>query len=271
MSEYGILFLGDIFGQPGRDVVHRNLMSIQDTPEKFLVDKVGFRCAPLRFTIVNGENAASGKGITPEIADDLFKEGVDAITLGNHWHNRREILDYFGDDIPIVRPANVAKSVPGRGVTTVERQGTTLCVVNLCGRVYMEGFDDPFSCIDTLFESVDTPHRLIDFHAEVTSEKRAFGWHCDGRATAVLGTHTHIPTADCEILPGGTAYITDVGMCGPTTSVIGVKKEIILQRFRTGMPAKFDVAPEPGVISGVFINVQSDTGRATGICRIAAR
>lgn len=271
MSEYGILFLGDIFGRPGRQVVADKLFEIQDNPRKFLVGNTGFEPANLLFTIVNGENAASGAGITPDIVDDLLKEGVDAITLGNHWHNKREILNAFHSNLPMVRPWNIAKGLPGQGVIHVERKGVNLAVMNLCGRVFMDGFNDPFEAFDEIFETLETPHVFVDFHAEATSEKIAFGYHADGRASAVVGTHTHVTTADERVLQGGTAYITDVGMCGPQNSVIGVRKDIVLQRFKTGLPAKFEVGNEPGVISGVFINVQTNTGRATGICRLSAR
>lgn len=255
MSTYRILFLGDIVGRPGREAVHHHLAS--------LIQKHN----PL-FVIVNGENAAAGVGITPEIATGLYKEGVDAITLGNHAFNKREIASFLDSGHPIVRPLNMPRSTPGKGLCAVTKENVTLAVANICGRVFMDGYNDPFEAVDDMLEGVDTPHLLIDFHAEATSEKVAFGFHVSGRATAVLGTHTHVPTADETVLPGGTAYITDVGMCGPYPSVIGMDKEVVLRRFRTTLPTRFEVAEQPSVISGVVIDVQRDSGRATAISRI---
>lgn len=241
-------------GRPGRIAVENGLPKlIQDHD-------------PL-FVIVNGENSAAGVGITPEIAEGLFKEGVDAITLGNHAFNKREISGYLDSGKPIVRPGNMAAGVPGKGVCTIERSGVRLTVMNLCGRVYMDQYDDPFAWIERELPLAGQ-HVFIDFHAEATSEKIAFGYHVDGRATAVVGTHTHVTTADEQVLPGGTAYITDVGMCGPLPSVLGMDKDIILHRFRTGLPTRFEVADQPGVICGVVINVKKDTGRAVSIERL---
>ncbi len=255
MSEYRILFLGDIVGRPGREAV------LDGIP--YLMDKYN-----PTFLIVNGENSASGVGITPDIADDLFKEGVDAITLGNHSFNKREIYSYLDGGSPIVRPHNMPSGVPGTGVCHISNGGIDLLVANLCGRVFMDQYDDPFAAANQILEQAKTPHIFFDFHAEATSEKIAFGYHVAGKATAVVGTHTHVTTADEQILHGGTAYITDVGMCGPSGSVLGVEKEIILQKFRTGLPARFEVASTPGVISGVTIDVKKDTGRAVRIERI---
>lgn len=255
MEAYTILFLGDVVGRPGRSVVREGLPSLKET----------YR--PL-FTIVNGENSAGGVGITPDIAEELYKAGADAITLGNHAFNKREAYPYLDTDRPIVRPANMPSIVPGRGLTMVSREGVDLAVMNVCGRVYMDGYDDPFGCVDALLGSLQTPHRFLDFHAEATSEKIAMGWHCNGRATAVVGTHTHVQTADERVLPGGTAYVTDVGMCGPRDSVLGMDREVILERFRTTLPMRFEVQNTPGVICGVVIRVERDTGRAASIERI---
>lgn len=255
LREYRILFLGDIVGKPGRQAVEAHL------PELVKAH------SPL-FVIANGENAAAGVGITPSIAQDLFKLGIDAITLGNHAFHKREIYPYLEADHPIVRPANLPAGTPGRGTTTVSKEGVDLLVVNLCGRIFLDGYDDPFRAIEPILQGAGTPHVFIDFHGEATSEKIAFAYHVEGRATAVVGTHTHVPTADERVLEGGTAAITDVGMCGPEDSVIGMDKEIILRRFRTSLPAKFEVAERPGVISGVLICVQFETGRATSIQRI---
>lgn len=255
MSLYRILFLGDIVGKPGRNIVREGLPSLKDT------------YSPL-FVIVNGENSAGGVGITPDIADELFAQGVDGITLGNHAFNKKDIYDYLNSGRPIVRPANMPQSVPGRGCAVIRKDAIELSILNVCGRVFLEHYDDPFAAVDQLILEAPSPHILLDFHAEATSEKIAMGYHVDGRVTAMVGTHTHVTTADEQVLPGGTAYITDVGMCGPKGSVLGMDREIILQRFRTTLPAKFEVQNTPGVISGVTIDVERDTGRAIAIERI---
>ncbi|MBS1710615.1 MAG: TIGR00282 family metallophosphoesterase [Armatimonadetes bacterium] len=255
MERYRILFLGDVVGRPGRDAVLAELPSLRAEFD------------PL-FIVVNGENAAAGMGITPKIAAELFSAGVDVVTLGNHAFNKREISPYLDSGAAIIRPVNLPESAPGRGICHVQKKGIELAVMNIHGRVFMDSFDDPFAAFDRLDAQVQTRHRFVDFHAEATSEKVAFGFHCDGRATAVVGTHTHIQTADEKVLPGGTAYITDVGMCGPYPSVIGMDRRIILQKFRTSMPARFEVADEPGVICGVVIDVQVSTGAALRIERI---
>lgn len=256
LATYRILFLGDIVGKPGREAVREHLPKLVD------------QFKPL-FVIANGENSAGGVGITPAIAEELYKQGVDAITLGNHAFNKREIYSYLNSGKPIVRPANMPESTPGRGHVVLEKNGVSLAVMNLCGRVFMDSYDDPFRCVDVLLESLDTSHVFVDFHAEATSEKIAFGWHLDGRASAVVGTHTHVTTADETVHPGGTAYISDVGMCGPMPSILGVEVRIILERFRKTLPIKFEVAETRGVISGVIVDVVTKTGRATSIQRIA--
>lgn len=255
MSTYTILFLGDVVGKPGRAAVREGLPSLIETH------------SPL-FTIVNGENSAGGVGITPDIAEEIYHAGADAITLGNHAFNKRDIGPYLETSKPIVRPSNMPHGVPGRGACTVEKDGIRLTVMNLCGRVYMESYNDPFAEFDRLAAEHEGNHLFLDFHAEATSEKIAMGYHCDGRATAVVGTHTHVTTADEKVLENGTAYITDVGMCGPVRSVLGMDREIILQRFRTTLPQRFEVANEPGVICGVVIGVERETGCATRIQRI---
>lgn len=225
------------------------------------------RHAPL-FTIANGENSAAGVGITPEIAKELFELGIDAITLGNHAFNKKEIYGYLDKESRIVRPANMAPSVPGKGLIRVSKGGVELNIMNLCGRVFMELYDDPFRKVEELLDQCSTSHIFVDFHAEATSEKVAFAWYLDGRVSAVVGTHTHVQTCDERILPGNTATITDVGMCGPIDSVLGMDREIILRRFKTGMHERFEVANNPGVISGVLIDVEKETGRATAIERV---
>ncbi len=255
MKQYKILFLGDIVGRPGREAVLKHLPALIHQHD------------PL-FIIVNGENSAAGVGITPDIADELFKEGIDAITLGNHAFNKREINDYLNGGQPIVRPANMPKKTPGQGVCFLEKDGVRLAVANVCGRVFLDGYNDPFECVDQILKDTEGWSLFLDFHAEATSEKMGMGFHLAGKAVAVVGTHTHVTTADEQILPGGTAYITDVGMCGPWPSVLGVDKEIILRKFRTSMPARFEVATAPGVISGVLIDVNKEDGKAIAIQRL---
>lgn len=250
------MFLGDIVGKPGRYAVQEGLPSLRQIYQP-------------DFVIVNGENSAGGVGITPDIVKSLFALQVDAITLGNHAFNKRDVVDVMNGTTPIVRPGNMAKGVPGVGLIHLpEKGGVKLSVANLCGQVYMDSYDDPFALASAYAEECRDRHLFLDFHAEATSEKIAMGFHMDGQAVAVVGTHTHVSTADEQILPEGTAYITDVGMCGPWPSVLGMDREIILNRFRTGMPQRFEVANEPGVISGVVIDVLRESGRASHIERI---
>lgn len=255
MNLYRILFLGDVVGKPGRAILREGLPSLIDTHR------------PL-FAIVNGENSAGGVGITADIAEEIYAAGADAITLGNHAFNKREIGSYLDSGKPIVRPANMPPGTPGKGLTQISKDGITLAVMNLCGRVYMDPYDDPFREIDRLLDGLETPHRFLDFHAEATSEKIAMAFHVEGRISAVVGTHTHVQTADERVLPGGTAAITDVGMTGPVDSVLGMDKEIILNRFRTSLPQRFEVSSSRGVICAVAIDVERETGRATAIERI---
>ncbi len=253
-TNYRILFLGDIVGKPGRTAIRQGLPSLHETYK------------PL-FTIVNGENSAAGHGITPDIAKELFDQGVDAITLGNHAFNRKEVYDYLNQNHPIARPYNMPDKTPGKGLIQVQKDGIELAIANLCGRVHLDGYDNPFTAFDEIHKN-SKGHLFVDFHGEVTSEKIAMGWHASGRATAVVGTHTHVQTADERILDDFTAYITDVGMSGPENGVIGTHKDPVLYRFRTGMPARFEVADGPGVICGVMIEVERDSGRANHIERV---
>jgi metallophosphoesterase (TIGR00282 family) len=255
MATYTVLFLGDVVGRPGRNAIKLGLPSLQST----------YR--PL-FTIVNGENSAGGVGITPAIAEELIAIGADAITLGNHAFNKKEIEPYLDSGKPIARPANMPKNVPGRGVVSLEKDSIAFSVINLCGQVFMDGYNNPFNMIDEIFQRLESRHGLLDFHAEATSEKVAMGYHCDGRISAVVGTHTHVQTSDESILGAGTAFISDVGMTGPKNSVLGVDREIILKKFRTSLPQKFQVAEEEGVICGVALNVERDSGLAVDIERI---
>ncbi|HXW58232.1 MAG TPA: TIGR00282 family metallophosphoesterase, partial [Solirubrobacteraceae bacterium] len=207
------------------------------------------------FVVVNGENAAGGLGITPKIAEQMFAAGVDAITLGNHTYHRREIYPYLDSHHQILRPANFLRSQPGHGSCVVEREGVRLGVVDLSGNVHLRAGRSAFTEVEVALDELgEVDHVLVDVHAEVTSEKVAMGWHLDGRVTAVVGTHTHVPTADARVLPGGTAYITDVGMTGPRGGVIGVKREQAIEALRTQMPVRFETSDEDPWLMGVLIS-----------------
>lgn len=262
-----ILFVGDIFARPGRTIVHERLPELQ---AQYAVD----------LTIANGENAAGGFGITPQIAEELFELGVDVITTGNHVWDKREIIDYMnsanGNENSlarrILRPANYPAGTPGHGwYQGRTRSGVPYAVINLQGRVFMATNDDPFRVADELLAKTTAKVILIDLHAEATSEKVALGWYLDGRVTAVLGTHTHVPTADEQVLPNGTAVQTDVGMTGPYRGVIGVQKELIVQKFLTNMPSRFEPATEDVRLCASLIDCDPETGRATAIQRIMLR
>ena len=221
-------------------------------------------------SIANAENSAGGFGITPQLAEELFGHGLDVLTSGNHIWDKREIYDYFPRQPRLLRPANYVESLPGKGVIVVEaRNGVRCAILNLQGRTYMPQTDCPFRKADTLLDELppDVLVRFLDFHAELTSEKMAMGWYLDGRVSAVVGTHTHIPTADTRILPNGTAYQTDVGMTGPYHSVIGVDKDIILQRFLTQLPVRMEAARHGAELHAVIVEVDESTGRAASIRR----
>ena len=258
-----ILFIGDIFGRPGRLIVKDRLAELR---RRYSVDLV----------IANCENAAAGFGITPSLAEELFDLGIDVMTTGNHVWDKREIIEYFqmADGNPhsparrLLRPANLSQGLPGWGVYEGQKNGVHYAVVNLQGRVFMGSSDDPFRYVDRLLEQITAKIVFIDFHAEASSEKVAFGWYLDGRATAVVGTHTHIPTADETVLPKGTAYITDVGMTGPYDSVIGVKKELVIEKFLSGMPARFEAANGDVRLCAVVVECNDQTGRATSMERV---
>jgi metallophosphoesterase (TIGR00282 family) len=237
-----ILFVGDLVGGIGRHTLLDSLPVLRK------------RYAPT-FVVVNGENVAGGLGITPKIADELLAAGVDAITLGNHTYHRREIYPYLDSEPRIVRPANFLRSQPGHGTCVVEHDGLRLGVVNLSGNLYLRAGRSAFTEIEVaLGELAAADHVLIDVHAEATSEKIAMGWYLDGRVTAVVGTHTHVPTADARVLPGGTAYITDVGMTGPRGGVIGVKREQAIESLLTQMPVRFETSQEDPWLMGVMIS-----------------
>jgi 2',3'-cyclic-nucleotide 2'-phosphodiesterase len=258
-----ILFIGDIFGRPGRTIVKERLRALV---EEHAVDLV----------IANGENAAAGFGITPAIAEELFEMGIDVVTSGNHIWDKREIINYFeaADGNPysaarrLLRPANYPPGMPGWGIYQGAKGEIPYAVLNLQGRVFMTSNDDPFRVVDQLLSQVTAKVILVDMHAEATSEKISMGWYLDGRVTAVVGTHTHVPTADERVLPGGTAYITDVGMTGPHDSVIGVKKELILDRFLTNMPIRFEAATGDVRLNAIVVDSDDASGRARSIQRV---
>lgn len=252
-----VLFIADIMGQAGREAVARILPALKLKEQVDLV-------------IANGENAAHGMGLTPSIARDLFHLGVDVLTMGNHTWDKKEILDII-DDEPIVRPANYAPGVPGRGaILATTATGVKVGILNLIGRVFMPPHDCPFRAADKVIAELkkETPVIIVDIHAEATSEKVAMGWYLDGKVSAVIGTHTHIQTADDRILPEGTAYLTDVGMTGPFDSVIGIKKEIILQRFLMQMPIRFEVSDKDVWFNGVLIEIDEKSGKALSMQRL---
>ena len=256
-----ILFIGDIFANVGRRLVADHLADIREAQGIDLV-------------IANSENSAGGFGVTPGTAEELFALGVDVLTGGNHSFDKREIYDYMAVHPRLLRPANYPPGTPGAGMVTVTaRNGVSCAVLNLQGRVYMAQTDCPFRKADELLGSLNPAVRVrfVDFHAEVTSEKMAMGWHLDGRVSAMVGTHTHIPTADSRILPGGTAYQTDAGMTGPYDSVIGVEKEMIVGRFMNSMPIKMQAAKGSVELHSVIIDIDEATGKALAIRRHTVR
>lgn len=253
-----ILFIADIVGSPGRKMVTEYLPQLKEKYKPQL-------------TIVNGENAASGKGITEKIYKQFLSEGVQVVTMGNHTWNKREILDFIDDAPYLIRPANFPASNPGKGIVYVKINEMEVAVINLQGRTFLDPNDNPFLKADELIAEAKkrTDLIFIDFHAEVTSEKQALAWYVDGRVSAVVGTHTHTQTADERILPDGTAYITDVGMTGPYDSILGVEKETIINRFLTNMPARFEVDTKGrNQLNACVITLDKKTGKAKSIERI---
>jgi metallophosphoesterase (TIGR00282 family) len=254
-----ILFIGDIVGRPGRELVRQGLAGLADHHSIDLV-------------IANAENAAAGFGITREIGDQLLDWGVDVMTSGNHIWDKREALDYIGTESRLLRPANYPVGAPGNGSYLARtKDNQTVGIINVMGRVFMPLLDDPFAVVLKEIDALKARARIIfvDFHAEATSEKIAMGWHLDGKVTAVVGTHTHVQTADERILPKGTAYLTDVGMTGPHDSVIGVETQAALGKFITGLPARFDTATENPRLNAVIIDADEQTGHATDIERLS--
>jgi metallophosphoesterase (TIGR00282 family) len=251
-----ILFIGDVVGSTGRTVVEQLLPGLIESEAT-------------DFVVINGENASGGVGITPKVAGALFEAGADAITLGNHAFRHKDVYELLDRDERIIRPANYPKAAPGRGHTVVEKNGARLGVVNLSGMLYLEAARSPFPEADAVLSDLRdrADHVLVDMHAEATSEKAARGWHLDGRVTACVGTHTHVATADARILPGGTAYVTDVGMTGARGGVIGVRREQALARFLTQVPTRFEPSDVDPWLNAVLIEAD-DSGRATGIRQV---
>jgi hypothetical protein len=254
-----LLFIGDIVGRPGRDLVRHGLQAIVEHHD---VD----------FVVANAENAAAGFGITREIGDQLLEWGIDVMTSGNHIWDKREALDYIGAEPRLLRPANYPAGVPGRGSYLARTaDGRSVGVINVMGRVFMANIDDPFAIVLREIEALAPRARVIfvDFHAEATSEKLAMGWHLDGKVTAVVGTHTHVQTADERVLPKGTAYLTDVGMTGPHDSIIGVEIGPALGRFLNGLPSKFETATANPRLNAVIVDADDQSGRANSITRLS--
>ncbi len=256
MSEIRILFVADVVGHPGREAVKAILPGLKKDLHPHL-------------TVLNGENAAGGFGLTAKIAAELKGAGADVITSGNHVFAQKEFVGELPNLERILRPANYPSPAPGQGWCVVEAGGHQVLVMNLIGRVFLDALDDPFRAADAILEAHPEARIVFcDMHAEATSEKTAMGWYLDGRASAVVGTHTHIPTADARVLPGGTAYVTDVGMVGPRDSCIGMDKDVVIQRFLTGVPNRFVVASGIVTFNSVLVTISSSTGRATSIQRV---
>ncbi len=255
-----LLFIGDVVGKPGRELLRRGLAAIVTHHRIDLV-------------IANTENAAAGFGLTPDIAEDLFEYGINVMTGGNHTWDKKEIVPYFAEQPRLLRPANYPAGTPGSGSYVARAaNGVLVGVVNVMGRVFMTAIDDPFRVVVEQIDKVRADGArlvFVDFHAEATSEKVAMGWHLDGRVAAVVGTHTHVATADERVLPQGTAYITDVGMTGPHDSVIGVERQAVIQRFLTGLPQRFETANENPRLNAVVVEANETTGRAVSIARVS--
>lgn len=250
-----ILFIGDVVGSLGRDTLATYLPKMK---QKFHP----------QVTIVNGENAAAGRGITEKIYKTFLQNGVDVVTLGNHSWDNKDIFNFIGDAKKMIRPANFPEGTPGQGLVFVKVNQLELAIINLQGRVFMNDLDDPFSKAETLITEAKKRTSLIfvDFHAETTSEKQAMGWFLDGQVSAVVGTHTHVQTNDARILPGGTAYLTDVGMTGPYDGILGMKREPVLDKFLTALPKRFEVVEEGrSILSGCLLEIDDSTGQAKQI------
>ena len=252
-----ILCIGDVVGSHGCDFLRRRLPALR-------------RMKGIDVVIANGENSSDGNGITPASAGHLFDSGVDVITTGNHTYRRREIYDYLDETQPIVRPANFPPDAPGHGLTVLDLGRTRIAVINLMGTVYLEEhLACPFRTLDALLKTPDLPKIcIVDFHAEATGEKRALGYYADGRVSALFGTHTHVQTADEQILPQGTGYLTDLGMTGEIQSVLGVRPELAIEKMRTGMPVRFENGDGPCMMCGCIFEIDEHSGKTTQIQRI---
>jgi len=253
-----ILFIGDVFGRPGRNVL-RNCLETLKT--EYFIDLV----------IANVENAAGGNGLTITTAEELFSYGIDIMTSGNHIWDKKEVLELLNKENKILRPLNYPLGTPGKGYVIIEKNGYKVAVINLLGRVYNNSLVDcPFKTLESVLEKIyiETPIIIVDFHAEATSEKYALGWFADGKVSAICGTHTHVQTADNRILEKGTAYITDVGMTGPYNSIIGIESNIVIEKFLKALPVRFEVAKGPTQFNGVYIEIDERTGKATDIQRL---
>ena len=252
-----VVFIGDVCYRSGRQILKEQLSNIL---KRYEAD----------FCVINGENSAGGKGINGAQAKELYDSGADVITTGNHVWARSEIYNYIDSDKNLLRPLNYSNAVMGRGIVYIEKNGQTLAVVNLSGRVYIDPCDCPFDALESKLTEIKEKTRavLVDFHGEATSEKAAFAWNFDGRVSAVLGTHTHVQTADERILPCGTAFISDVGMTGPYEGIIGADREVIINKFKTGLPAYFQMQKGIAQLNGVFLEIDESTGKCLKIERI---
>lgn len=253
-----ILFIGDVVGSPGRDMVKEYLPKLKEKYHPTM-------------TIINGENAAAGKGITEAIYRQFLEWGAQVITMGNHTWDKKEIFEFIDDAKYLIRPANFPENNPGKGIVYLNLNGTLVAVINIQGRTFLPAIDDPFQKIDQLIEEAKQKTNIIfvDFHGEATSEKQAFGWYVDGRVSAVVGTHTHTQTADERILPAGTAYITDVGMTGPYDGILGVERDAVLKRFLTSLPVRFEITKTGRKqLNGVLITIDTNSGKTEKIQRI---
>ncbi|WP_422448741.1 TIGR00282 family metallophosphoesterase [Thermoanaerobacterium sp. DL9XJH110] len=255
-----LLMIGDIVGRPGRNIIREKLPSLRKEHE-------------IDFVIANGENAAGGNGITKKIAEELFISGIDFFTMGNHVWDNKDVFNFIEEETRMVRPANYPEGTPGRGCQLVSLERLSIGILNLSGRIFMNSLDCPFRCADIQIEKLKkhTNIIIVDFHAEATSEKIAMGWYLDGRVSLMAGTHTHVQTADERILPNGTAYITDVGMTGPSDSILGIDKDKVIQKFLTQLPVRFEVARGPVQFNGIVVDIDESSGKAVSIKRINFR
>jgi metallophosphoesterase (TIGR00282 family) len=254
-----ILVIGDIVGKPGRNIVKKMLTNLQNEYD-------------ISFTIANAENSAGGRGITKDIKDELLSAGIDVLTMGNHVWDNKGIFNFIDDEYRLIRPANYPGDCPGQGYHVYTAGfNKKMAVINASGRIFLPPLDCPFKTVMEILKEIEgkVDYIIIDFHAEATSEKLAFGYYFDGRVTAVLGTHTHIQTADDRILPKGTAYITDLGMTGPVYSILGMEKEPIIEKFLNGLPTRFEVASGPAQLQGVILNLDENSNKVLGIERFS--